>query len=406
MGHDVAHAPSKCLWTMNESHHAAAASATSAQVLSAATDDPAAGAPLELDLAASLAAFGRRYVAGDSATALHYYMLAAAAAGGGLREQGALFRELLVASGDYGTLLGAGGPAGPGGALSAFVPDPEARGRLLESVAYECEAAGQPEDARELFMAARRPRAALRIVNRQLSAAIHDTRGALQADAMHACAQTEMSTVDSGCCNEGQGEGVGGVTAACVSPQHDIQHDVQCPVYVYMHPPVCERIPRAPPTAAGAATGALTEAMSFLLSRGQAAAETIASAPDAGSRREAGAFQQLQLVRELLELTGNGAWDRALQVAAKLSFLPSERARIEVCKLEVRQLDEAVRERLSDVLSAVAECALRLRVNADGALVGLLRERVACLKVFVLDLDPSITPAVYERINACVREFA
>lgn len=28
------------------------------------------------------------------------------------------------------------------------------------------------------------------------------------------------------------------------------------------------------------------------------------------------------------------------------------------------------------------------------------------LQVFVLDLDPSITPAVYERVNACVREFS
>lgn len=56
----------------------------------------------EPDLAGQLAAFGRRYVTTDSVTALHYYMLAAAVSGRGLKEQGKLFRELLVQSRDYG----------------------------------------------------------------------------------------------------------------------------------------------------------------------------------------------------------------------------------------------------------------------------------------------------------------
>lgn len=38
----------------------------------------------------------------DSITALQYYMLAAAVSGQGLKEQGKLFRELLVQSRDYG----------------------------------------------------------------------------------------------------------------------------------------------------------------------------------------------------------------------------------------------------------------------------------------------------------------
>lgn len=96
----------------------------------------------------------------------------------------------------------------------------------------------------------------------------------------------------------------------------------------------------------------------------------------------------------------------ALQDATKLTFLPTERARIDVCKLEVKQLDDSVRERMSDVLEIVAEGIMQLRNSADNTMLSLLRERVACLKVFVLDLDPSITPSVYERINACVREFA
>jgi hypothetical protein len=54
------------------------------------------------DLAGQLAAFGRRYVTTDSITALQYYMLAAAVSGRGMKEQGKLFRELLVQSRDYG----------------------------------------------------------------------------------------------------------------------------------------------------------------------------------------------------------------------------------------------------------------------------------------------------------------
>lgn len=52
-----------------------------------------------------------------------------------------MLRELLTESRDFGTLLGGGsGPGGPpGGALGAFVPDPEERKRLFEAVAYECQ---------------------------------------------------------------------------------------------------------------------------------------------------------------------------------------------------------------------------------------------------------------------------
>lgn len=72
----------------------------------------------------------------------------------------------------------------------------------------------------------------------------------------------------------------------------------------------------------------------------------------------------------------------------------------------MKQLDDSVRERVSDVLEILAEAILQLKASGDQTMKNLLRERVACLKVFVLDLDPSITPAVYERINACVREFS
>jgi hypothetical protein len=79
-----------------------ATSGMSPQVLQCNTDDPGAGAPLDLNIPEAVALFGRRYVASDSSTALHYYMLAADLAGGGVIEQGRLFRELLVQSKDYG----------------------------------------------------------------------------------------------------------------------------------------------------------------------------------------------------------------------------------------------------------------------------------------------------------------
>jgi hypothetical protein len=60
--------------------------------------------------------------------------------------------------------------------------------------------------------------------------------------------------------------------------------------------------------------GAVTEAVGVLLSRGQAAVEAIAAAPDPTSRRDAEAFQQLQLIRQMVELAGQGQWDRVLQV--------------------------------------------------------------------------------------------
>uniref|UniRef100_A0A383W7X6 Nuclear pore protein n=1 Tax=Tetradesmus obliquus TaxID=3088 RepID=A0A383W7X6_TETOB len=297
-------------------------------VLACNTDDPAAGAPLDLSLPDAVASFGRRYVASDSSTALQYYMLAAELAGGGVKEQGKLFRELLVQSKDYGTLLGGGGALGSGGAIQQFVPNPKQRANLFESVAYDCQINQQPDEARELFMAAQKPRAALRIINQQLSAAIH------------------------------------------------------------------------------ASKGAVTESVAVLLSRGQAAVEAIAAAPDPTSRRDAEAFQQLQLIRQMVELAGQGQWDKVLQASSQLSFIPTEKARIEVCKLEVRQLDDSVRERMSDVLQILAAAISQAKSSPDSHMLSMLRERVACLKVFVLDLDPSITPQVYERINACVREFS
>ena len=55
------------------------------------------------------------------------------------------------------------------GALSSFIPDASERQRLMEAVGDACEQQGQLETARELYLAAPNPCAALRIMNRQLS---------------------------------------------------------------------------------------------------------------------------------------------------------------------------------------------------------------------------------------------
>lgn len=60
--------------------------------------------------------------------------------------------------------------------------------------------------------------------------------------------------------------------------------------------------------------GAVTEQVGVLLSRGQAAVEAIAASPDASSRRDADAFAQLCLIRQMLEAAGAQQWDRVLQV--------------------------------------------------------------------------------------------
>jgi hypothetical protein len=61
---------------------------------------------------------------------------------------------------------------------------------------------------------------------------------------------------------------------------------------------------------------------------------------------------------------------------------------------------------MSDVLEILAAAISQQKASNDSRMLSMLKDRVACLKVFVLDLDPSITPHVYERINACVREFS
>ncbi len=53
--------------------------------------------------------------------------------------------------------------------------------------------------------------------------------------------------------------------------------------------------------------GALTSQVQSLISRGQAAVEAINRAPDDASRRDAEAFNQLLLIRQLMEASANGS---------------------------------------------------------------------------------------------------
>lgn len=58
----------------------------------------------------------------------------------------------------------------------------------------------------------------------------------------------------------------------------------------------------------------MTDAMATLLARGQAAVEAIQQAPSTAAMQAADAFQELQVIRELLEAAHNKQYDRALQV--------------------------------------------------------------------------------------------
>ena len=145
------------------------------QVLDAETEGKE-GPLTNQDLCQVVAEFGQRFTFADSETALYYFMLASEIAADD-KIRGRLFRELLVSSKDYGTLLGAGGPTGAGGALQAFIGSAEKRQNLFSSAAYACETNQQLEEARELFMAADKPLMALGIIIQQLSQAISRDRG-------------------------------------------------------------------------------------------------------------------------------------------------------------------------------------------------------------------------------------
>jgi len=67
--------------------------------------------------------------------------------------------------------------------------------------------------------------------------------------------------------------------------------------------------------------GKITESVQVLLSRGQAAVEAIAAAPDATSRRDADAFDQLQIIRRMMEKAKQQHWDGVLQVRERLDRL-------------------------------------------------------------------------------------
>jgi hypothetical protein len=60
-------------------------------------------------------------------------------------------------------------PRHPTRPAQAFIPDAAELRSLLEAMAYDCQAAAQPEEATELFLAAERPHLALAIINQQLA---------------------------------------------------------------------------------------------------------------------------------------------------------------------------------------------------------------------------------------------
>lgn len=95
-----------------------------------------------------------------------------------------------------------------------------------------------------------------------------------------------------------------------------------------------------------------------------------------------------------------------MQVAQRLKFLPLEAVRVNPCVSSVQQLQDSVRDRLTDVLLALVDCVLGLR--AQGQVSGQLMQQVQCLKHFVLGVSSgnnSLDAVVFQRINDCAREI-
>jgi hypothetical protein len=58
------------------------------------------------------------------------------------------------------------------------------------------------------------------------------------------------------------------------------------------------------------------------------------------------------------------------------------------------------------VLAAYTDALVAARNLPDTTMPAMLAERVAALKVYVLQLDPSHPPELFERVTACVRQFS
>ncbi|KAJ9514712.1 hypothetical protein QJQ45_028405 [Haematococcus lacustris] len=330
------------------------------------------------DVGALVHAYGRKLVHLDSGLALSYYMLAAAMQGNSIAVKGQMLRELLSESRDFGSLLGGGSAPGgrPGGALAAYVPDPEERKRLFEAVAYECQVrllisqgwaigpdpgllgeakvwgskpgiikslchpttttttttqvAAQPEEAVELYLAADRPRQALALLNQQLSLLLPSA------------AQEAASGLD--------------VSGAAVS-------------------------------------------LKRVLVRARDARARIPATADSGSRREVEALQQLQAVWELLLAAAQQRHDLALQKLHELSFVPLEKARVEQCvRVAQSGLHPAVQERLQDVLAVAAHTISALKDGASREKCYTLRTELDALCQFANSVSFRVPRVVYQKL--------
>ncbi|KAK9915316.1 hypothetical protein WJX75_007541 [Coccomyxa subellipsoidea] len=141
------------------------------QLLDAGGDGDA-GRAKGLDIAALVHRYGRSFVHSSPDVALEYYMQAAGIRGDTLEVKGQLLRELLTESNAFGYLMGSGGPGAEAGALERFVGNAQEKDALVAAVGRECERAAQMDWAVELYLYAGAPRAALALINQQLSNAL------------------------------------------------------------------------------------------------------------------------------------------------------------------------------------------------------------------------------------------
>mmetsp|Transcript_26955 Transcript_26955/g.58903 ORF Transcript_26955/g.58903 Transcript_26955/m.58903 type:complete len:850 (+) Transcript_26955:117-2666(+) len=156
----------------------------------------------------------------------------------------------------------------------------------------------------------------------------------------------------------------------------------------------------------GISTTAANDTAKHILTRGRDACTKIGPSADAGSRREVEAFEQLNMVWELLLACRKGRHDLALQKLHELSFIPLEKSRVEGCIRAAQQLHPAVQERLQDILSAAADTINAQRAGAGREKLFTLRCELDALCVFANSVPHRVSKLVYQKLCEVAASFS
>ncbi|KAL4859943.1 Nuclear pore complex protein NUP93A [Chlorella vulgaris] len=129
--------------------------------------------------------------------------------------------------------------------------------------------------------------------------------------------------------------------------------------------------------------------VSTIVSRGDAAVAAMGSTQDPDDLREIEALDLLKSIGDMLAAKARGDHVRALQKLGELSFVPTERFRLQLCASSVNQLHPAVADRLPSVLLAAATA-----LAASGK-----REQLQTVVAFAAAVSNRISQAMYQQLN-------